>query len=96
MDSIFKLGILFSVVDSVTSPAFRMGKSMEKLKGKAAALGPAFDKFKTYGLRVATAGALVLHMLSGAVKRKNLEGIPNRKISCMYLSSINARSLGAQ
>ncbi|PKN67190.1 MAG: phage tail tape measure protein [Deltaproteobacteria bacterium HGW-Deltaproteobacteria-15] len=67
MESIFKLGIFLSVLDKVSGPAGRIAHSMDTLKGKAASLGPAFDKFKTYGIRVATAGALMLHMLGGAV-----------------------------
>ncbi len=66
MESIYKLGILMSVVDRVTGPGTKIGGTLDGLKGKAAALGPVFDKFKSYGLIVGTAGAFMLHALTGA------------------------------
>lgn len=67
MESIFKLGILLTIVDKVTGPTGQIGKSMDALKGKATSLGPTFDKFATYGSRVAGAGALMIAMLMGTV-----------------------------
>jgi len=90
MESIFKLGILLSVVDSATGPASKIGKGMDQLKGKVASLGPVFDKFKTYGLRVATFGALMLHILSGTV----MATVDTQK-ALGELSSVGIVDLGA-
>ncbi|MBI4621037.1 MAG: phage tail tape measure protein [Desulfobacterales bacterium] len=90
MESIFKLGILLSVVDKVTGPTSRISGGMDTLKGKVASLGPSFDKFKTYGLRVATVGALMLHMLSGAV----MATVDTQK-ALGELSSVGVQDLGA-
>ncbi len=65
MESIFKLGILLNVVDKVTGPSGAIGKSLDHLKAKASALGPTFDKFRTYGLLVAGGGALMMSLLGG-------------------------------
>jgi len=90
MESIFKLGILLSVIDKVSNPALKMGQGMDKLRGKVASLGPAFDKFKTYGLRVATVGALMLHMLSGTV----MATVDTQK-ALGELSSVGIKNLAA-
>jgi len=67
MESIFNLGILLSVVDKVTGPATRIGRGMDTLKAKVHSLGPAFDKFKTYGMRVAAGGAVMIALLGTTV-----------------------------
>ena len=67
MESIFKLGIVLSVIDRVSGPSRTIGAGMDSLKGKVMALGPAFDKFKTYGLVVMTVAAGMLNMMSGTV-----------------------------
>jgi len=90
MESIFKLGILLSVLDSVSGPTAKMGQGIDNLKSKLAGLGPAFDKFKTYGIRVAATGALLLHMLSGTVTAT----IPTQK-ALGELSSVGIQDLGA-
>ncbi len=65
MESIFKLGIILSVLDRVSGPSTRIGQSLRGLKGQAASLGPVFDKFRTYGATVAASGAIVLSALGG-------------------------------
>ena len=67
MESIFKLGILLSVIDKVSGPSAKIGQSMTGLRGRVMSLGPAFDKFKTYGLIITTVAAGVLNMMSGMV-----------------------------
>ncbi len=90
MDSIFKLGILLSVVDHVTGPSSRIGKGLTNLKGKAAALGPAFEKFKTYGLIMAAVGAALLTVLSGTV----MATVDTQK-ALGELASVGIQDLGA-
>ncbi|MCP3942220.1 MAG: phage tail tape measure protein [Desulfobacteraceae bacterium] len=67
MESIFKLGILLSVIDRVSGPSASIGRGMTGLRGKVMSLGPAFDKFKTYGLIVTTVAAGLLSVMSGTV-----------------------------
>lgn len=67
MESIFKLGIVLSVLDRVSGPSAKMGQGMIGLRGKVMSLGPAFDKFKTYGLLVFTVAAGMLSMMSNTV-----------------------------
>jgi TP901 family phage tail tape measure protein len=67
MESIFKLGILLSVVDGVTGPSAQIGQGITALRGKVLSIGPAFNKFKKYGLLVATVAAGLLTMMSNSV-----------------------------
>ncbi len=66
MESIFKLGILLTAIDRVSGPVGRIMGGMNNLKGSVNSLGPAFDKFKTYGLLLTTISAGLLHVMSGA------------------------------
>ncbi len=66
MESIFKLGILLTAIDRVSGPVGRMTGGMNGLKGSVNSLGPAFDKFKTYGLLLTTVAAGVLNVMAGA------------------------------
>jgi len=68
MESIFKLGILMSVVDHVSGPGTKIGGVLDRIKTKAAALGPQFDQFKKYGLIMAAAGTLMINSLAGAAQ----------------------------
>ena len=67
MESIFKLGILFSVVDRVSAPARAAGGSVDSLRGKVAALAPQFEKFQTYGKQAAMFGMLLTALFAGPV-----------------------------
>lgn len=67
MESIFKLGIVLSVIDRISGPSTKIGDNMDGLRGKVLSLGPAFNKFKTYGLLVATVAAGLLNMMTGTV-----------------------------
>jgi len=65
MESIFKLGILFSVVDRVSAPARTAGGNIDSLRGKVASLAPQFDKFRTYGKQVAMFGIVLSALFAG-------------------------------
>lgn len=67
METIFKLGIMMSIVDMVSSPANRIGQAVDGLRGRVASLGPVFDQFKSHGLAMTTVAAIVLHFFAGAV-----------------------------
>ncbi len=90
MESIFKLGILLSVIDRVSGPSARIGTGMVGLRGKVMSLGPAFDKFKTYGLLVTTLAAGLLSMMSGTV----MATVPTQK-ALGELSSVGIVNLQA-
>lgn len=90
MESIFKLGILLSVIDRVSGPTGKMGKGMDGLRGKIMGLGPAFDKFKRYGLIMMTVGAGVLNMMTGAA----MATVPTQK-ALGELSSVGVQDLAA-
>lgn len=90
MESIFKLGILLSVIDRVSGPAGQMAKGMDGLRGKILGLGPAFDKFKRYGLVAMTVGAGILNMMTGAAMATE----PTQK-ALGELSSVGVQDLAA-
>ncbi len=90
MESIYKLGIILSVLDRVTDPSTRIGKSLQGLRGQAASLGPVFDKFKTYGLQVATFGAIMLHVLAGMA----MASVPTQQ-ALGELASVGVQDLAA-
>ncbi|MCG8550440.1 MAG: phage tail tape measure protein, partial [Desulfobacterales bacterium] len=90
MESIFKLEILLSVIDRVSGPTGKMGKGMDGLLGKILGLGPAFDKFKRYGLIMTTVGAGVLNMMTGAA----MATVPTQK-ALGKLSSLGIQDLAA-
>jgi TP901 family phage tail tape measure protein len=90
MESIFKLGILLSVIDKVTGPTKNMGEGITGLRGRVLSLGPAFAKFKRYGIIIATVAAGMLHMLSSTA----LATVPTQK-ALGELSSVGIENLGA-
>ena len=74
MQSLFKLGILFSVMDRVSAPARTAGASIDSLRGRVAALGPQFEKFQLYGKQVAVFGMVLMALLAGPMNSaKNFE-----------------------
>lgn len=74
MESIFKLGILLRVIDSVSGPISKISQGVESLRAKAEKLQPVFDKFKDYGKWIAGAGLAGALVLGGTVVQfANLE-----------------------
>lgn len=67
MESIFKLGILLRVTDMASGAVGRIGQSITKLGIQAEALSPTFEKFKTIGMPLLAAGAVMIAMLAGTV-----------------------------
>ena len=65
MESIFSLGIMLSVIDKISAPLRMIGGGLATLKAHAQKLGPTFDKFESYGQKVAIAGGLMLTVLAG-------------------------------
>jgi TP901 family phage tail tape measure protein len=90
MESIFKLGLLLSVIDRVSGPSTKIGHSMIGLRGKAMSLGPVFDKFKSYGLIMTTVGAALINIMAGAA----MATVPTQK-ALGELSSVGIENLQA-
>ncbi|MCG8643346.1 MAG: phage tail tape measure protein [Desulfobacterales bacterium] len=90
METIFKLGILLSVVDRISGPSQQIGRNMDGLKGKVLGLAPAFDKFKSYGLVVFTVAAGIMNLLSGTA----MATVPTQK-ALGELSSVGIENLAA-
>jgi len=67
MESLFKLGILMRLSDMVSGPATRIGSSLADLRTRAEAMEPIFEKFKSVGVPLVAAGALMLGVLTGTV-----------------------------
>lgn len=67
METIFRLGILLSVVDKITGPIKIMGQAITGLAAKAKGLGPVFEKMETYGKYMAGMGAVILGVLGATV-----------------------------
>jgi TP901 family phage tail tape measure protein len=63
METIFKLGIMLSVVDMLTGPVKSMGQAIDGLRAKAGSVGPVFDKMVTYGKYLAGMGAVIVGVL---------------------------------
>lgn len=63
MESIFKVGILLSVVDMISGPLRGINGGINGLIKNAGRLGPVFDNFQNYGRKVATGAAVMLTML---------------------------------
>ncbi|MCP3922991.1 MAG: phage tail tape measure protein [Desulfobacterales bacterium] len=90
MESIFKLGILLSIIDKVSGPSKNIGEGMTGLRGRILSLGPAFSKFKKWGIIVATVAAGLLTMFSSTVTAT----IPTQK-ALGELSSVGIENLSA-
>lgn len=67
MESIFRLGIMLSVIDKISAPLRMIGGGIANLKAQAQKLGPTFDKFQDYGKKVMIAGGVILGALLGTV-----------------------------
>lgn len=68
MESIFKVGILLSVIDMVSGPLRNIDGGIKGLIKNAGALGPMFDNFQNYGRKVATVAAVIMTMMAGTAQ----------------------------
>lgn len=96
MESIFKLGILLSVIDRVSGPSQRIGQSMTGLRGRVLSLGPAFDKFKSYGLILTTVAAGILNMMSGTVMATTASQKALGELSSVGITDLDALARAGQ
>ena len=96
MESIFKLGIVLSAIDKVSGPSRTIGAGMDGLRGKVLGLGPAFDKFKTYGLLIMTTMAGVLNMMTGTVMATTDTQKALGELSSVGIENLQALELAGQ